>query len=338
MKQRPGQKIKLMTVEEMLGVSGEESAIEIEIAKIHPFRNHPFRVTDDAKMQDLVDSIQENGILSPALVRPVGNDEYEMISGHRRMHAAQRRGLEKIPVIIREMSDDEAIVKMVDSNIQREELLPSEKAFAYRMKMEAMKRQGQRTDLTSCQNGTKSRSDQEFADEVGESARQIQRYIRLTELEPELLDYVDKKRIQFTVAVEISYINKEIQQWVYEYIKENGPVKLNQVKDLRAQLQTGAMTQDRLITILNGKQPGTASGYSSGAFSRGLTFPGRKLREYFPPEFTDEEMRSIIEALLLKWKKQQISDDNASYISSGDADGAGKAIRVTDDASSAGRR
>lgn len=259
MKQRPGQKIKLMTVEEMLGVSGEESAMEIEIAKIHPFRNHPFRVTDDAKMQDLVDSIQENGILSPALVRPVGNDEYEMISGHRRMHAAQRLGMEKIPVIIREMSDDEAIVKMVDSNIQREELLPSEKAFAYRMKMEAMKRQGQRTDLTSCQNGTRSRSDQEFADEVGESARQIQRYIRLTELKPELLDYVDKKRIQFTVAVEISYIDKDIQQWIYEYIKENGSVKLNQIKDLRAQLQTGAMTQDRLITILNGNQSGAAA-------------------------------------------------------------------------------
>lgn len=321
MKQRPGQKIKLMTVEEMLGVSGEESAMEIEIAKIHPFRNHPFRVTDDAKMQDLVDSIQENGILSPALVRPIGNDEYEMISGHRRMHAAQRLGLEKIPVIIREMSDDEAIVKMVDSNIQREELLPSEKAFAYRMKMEAMKRQGQRTDLTSRQIGTKSRSDQEFADEVGESARQIQRYIRLTELEPELLDYVDKKRIQFTVAVEISYIDKEIQQWVYEYIKENGPVKLNQIKDLRAQLQTGAMTQDRLITILNGKQSGAAdSGYTSGAFSRGLTFPARKLREYFPPEYTDEEMRNIIESLLLKWKKQQGWDNGAEYSSSGTPD------------------
>ena len=321
MKQRPGQKIKLMTVEEMLGVSGEESAMEIEIAKIHPFRNHPFRVTDDAKMQDLVDSIQENGILSPALVRPVGNDEYEMISGHRRMHAAQRLGMEKIPVIIREMSDDEAIVKMVDSNIQREELLPSEKAFAYRMKMEAMKRQGQRTDLTSCQNGTRSRSDQECADEVGESARQIQRYIRLTELKPELLDYVDKKRIQFTVAVEISYIDKDIQQWIYEYIKENGSVKLNQIKDLRAQLQTGAMTQDRLITILNGNQSGTAaSGYSSGAFSRGLTFPGRKLREYFPPEYTDDEMRSIIEALLLKWKKQQGWDNGTAYSSSGTPD------------------
>ena len=321
MKQRPGQKIKLMTVEEMLGVSGEESAMEIEIAKIHPFRNHPFRVTDDAKMQDLVDSIQENGILSPALVRPIGNDEYEMISGHRRMHAAQRLGMEKIPVIIRELTDDEAIVKMVDSNIQREELLPSEKAFAYRMKMEAMKRQGQRSDLTSCQNGTKSRSDQEFADEVGESARQIQRYIRLTELTPELLDYVDKKRIQFTVAVEFSYIDKDIQQWVYEYIKENGPVKLNQIKDLRAQLQTGAMTQDRLITILNGSQSGVvASRYSAGAFSRGLTFPGRKLREYFPPEYTDEEMRSIIESLLLKWKKQQGWDDGTAYSSSSTPD------------------
>ena len=187
MRERPGQKIKLKTIDEMLGVVGEESAMEIEIEKIHPFRNHPFHVVDDAKMQDLIDSIRENGILSPTLIRPIGNDEYEMVSGHRRMHAAMKLGMDTVPAIIRDMTDDEAIVKMVDSNIQREELLPSEKAFAYKMKMDAMKRQGQRSDLTSCQNGTKSRSDNIFAVEVGESARQVQRFIRLTELIPELL-------------------------------------------------------------------------------------------------------------------------------------------------------
>ena len=196
MRERPGQKIKLKTIDEMLGVVGEESAMEIEIEKIHPFRNHPFHVVDDAKMQDLIDSIRENGILSPTLIRPVGNDEYEMVSGHRRMHAAMKLGMETIPAIIRDMTDDEAIVKMVDSNIQREELLPSEKAFAYKMKMEAMKRQGFRSDLgpdsTSCQNGTKLRADWELSNQVGESARQVQRYIRLTELIPELLDYVDQ--------------------------------------------------------------------------------------------------------------------------------------------------
>lgn len=160
MKTRAGQKIKLASVEELLGVSNEESALDLEIAKIHPFKNHPFKVLDDDKMQDLVDSIRTNGILSPVLVRPIGNDVYEMVSGHRRMHAAILLEMDRIPAIIRDMSDDEAVVKMVDSNIQREELLPSEKAFAYKMKMDALKNQGCRRDLTapkntSCQNGTK---------------------------------------------------------------------------------------------------------------------------------------------------------------------------------------
>ena len=300
MRERPGQKIKLKTIDEMLGVVGEESAMEIEIEKIHPFRNHPFHVVDDAKMQDLIDSIRENGILSPTLIRPIGNDEYEMVSGHRRMYAAMKLGMESIPAIIRDLTDDEAIVKMVDSNIQREELLPSEKAFAYKMKMDAMKRQGQRSDLTSCQNGTKSRSDNIFAGEVGESARQVQRFIRLTELIPELLTYVDKRRLQFTVAVEISYIDKEIQGWLYEYIKENGPVKLNQVKALRTALQTGAMTQDKMIVLLNGTQKTSSSG--------SLTLTDRKLREYFPPTYSHDDMMDVIETLLKSWKVQNGGD------------------------------
>ena len=302
MRERPGQKIKLKTIDEMLGVVGEESAMEIEIEKIHPFRNHPFHVVDDAKMQDLIDSIRENGILSPTLIRPIGNDEYEMVSGHRRMHAAMKLGMDTVPAIIRDMTDDEAIVKMVDSNIQREELLPSEKAFAYKMKMDAMKRQGQRSDLTSCQNGTKSRSDNIFAVEVGESARQVQRFIRLTELIPELLTYVDKKRLQFTVAVEISYIDKEIQGWLYEYIKENGPVKLNQVKELRTALQTGAMTQDKMIVLLNGSQKASTAG--------SLTLTDRKLREYFPPTYSHDDMMDVIETLLKSWKAQNGGDSD----------------------------
>ena len=296
MRERVGQKIKLKSVEEILGVVGEESAMEIEIYKIHPFRNHPFHVVDDDRMKRLVDSIRENGILVPAIVRSIGNDEYEMISGHRRMHAAQKLGMERIPVIIREMSDDEAIVKMVDSNIQREELLPSEKAFAYKMKMEAMKRQAGRPSNNSGQNdqnfrGTVSRD--LLAEEAGESSRQVQRYIRLTELIPELLDYVDKKRIQFTVAVEISYIDKEIQQWVYEYIKENGSVKINQVKELRAAMQTGAMTQDKVITILSGNQPGERIG--------DLTLSWKKFSRYFPQDYSRDDMRQVIEDLLKSW-------------------------------------
>lgn len=295
MKERVGQKIKLKSVEEILGVVGEESAMEIEITKIHPFKNHPFHVVDDDRMKRLVDSIRENGILVPTIVRSIGNDEYEMISGHRRMHAAQKLGMERIPVIIREMTDDEAIVKMVDSNIQREELLPSEKAFAYRMKMEAMYRQGKRNDLTSGQIDPKlvGRARDQIADEAGESSRQVQRYIRLTELIPELLDYVDKKRIQFTVAVEISYIDKEIQQWVYEYIKENGPVKINQVKELRAAMQTGAMTQDKVITILSGNQAGNRVG--------DLTLSWKRVRQYFPEDYSRDDMRQVIEDLLKSW-------------------------------------
>ena len=301
-KLRAGQKIKLKSVEELLGVSNEESAMDIEIAKIRPFKNHPFKVVDDEKMQDLVESIRTNGILSPVLLRPVGFDRYEMVSGHRRMHAAVLLGIDCIPAIIRDMTDDEATVIMVDANIQREELLPSEKAFAYRMKMEAMKRQGYRTDLesdaTSCQNGTKSRADFELSNQVGESARQVQRYIRLTELIPELLDYVDQKRIQFTVAVEISYIDKEIQGWLYAYIKENGIVKLNQIGILRTELQAGAITEAKMIMLLNNSQPGKMP-------SSKLTFSEKKLREYFPPEYTTTQMRNVIETLLKEWKQGQ---------------------------------
>ena len=302
MKRRPGQKIKLTSVEELLGVNNEESAIDIEIVKIRSFRNHPFKVIDDDKMQDLVESFRANGILSPVLIRPIGNDIYEMVSGHRRMHAASLLGMESIPAIIREMTDDEAIVKMVDANIQREELLPSEKAFAYKMKLEAMKRQAGRP----AKNNT-GQNDQNFfgkvsrdvlAEKTGESSKQIQRFIRLTELIPELLEYVDQKRLQFTVAVEISYIDKEIQKWLFEYIRDNGTVKLNQITLLRTRLQSGAITQGAMISLLNDSQPGKAP-------SAKLTFSEKKLREYFPSHYTTTQMRGVIENLLTDWKRNQ---------------------------------
>ena len=297
--QRAGQKIRLTSVEELLGVSNEESALDLEIIKIRSFKNHPFKVVDDEKMQDLVESIRSNGILSPVLVRPIGNDIYEMVSGHRRMHAAELLGMESIPAIIREMSDDEAVVKMVDANIQREELLPSEKAFAYKMKMDAMKRQGKRSDLTSGQNGPKLAVDT-ISEEAGESSRQIKRFIRLTELIPDLLNYVDQKRLQFTVAVEISYIDQEVQKWLFEYIRDNGMVKLNQITLLRTQLQSGAITQAKMITILNDSQPGKVP-------SAKLTFTEKKLREYFPSYYTTAQMRGVIEDLLKDWKRTQDS-------------------------------
>ena len=294
---RPGQKIKLTSVEELLGVVNEESAMDLEVAKIRPFRNHPFKVVDDDRMQNLVESIRVNGILSPTLVRPLGNDTYEMVSGHRRMHAAILLGMDRVPAIIREMTDDEAIVKMVDANIQREELLPSEKAFAFKMKMDAMNRQGKRTDLTLGHHVPKW-SHEEIGEDSGFSGRQVKRYIRLTELIPELLDYVDQKRIQFTVAVEISYIDKEIQKWLFEYIKDNGAVRLNQVTLLRSQLQAGAITQAKMISLLNDSQPGKTP-------SSKLTFTEKKLRSFFPPEYTTTEMRNIIEELLSGWKQKR---------------------------------
>lgn len=298
-KLRAGQKIKLKSVEELLGVTNEESALDIEIAKIRPFKDHPFKVLDDEKMQDLVESVRANGILSPVLIRPVGFDRYEMVSGHRRMHAAKVLGLERVPAIIRDMSDDEAVVRMVDSNIQREELLPSEKAFAYKMKMDAVRRGAGRPNKENLsQIGTNYRADQELADQVKVSRNQIRRYIRLTELLPELLDLVDKKRLQFTVAVEISYIDAEIQKWIYEYIRENGQIKLNQITALRTQMQMGAISQSKMIAILNNSLPGRLP-------SPKLTFTEKKLREYFPSGYSVTQMRSVIEDLLAEWKMNQ---------------------------------
>lgn len=229
MKNRPGEKIKLASIDELLGVVNEESAMEIEINKIHAFKNHPFKVLDDEKMQDLIESVKLSGVLTPVLLRVDNNDEYEMISGHRRLHAAKMAGLTTIPAIVRELSDDDAVIAMVDANIQREELLPSEKAWAYKMKMDAMKRQGSRNDLvddgTSTHFGWKSETAVLIGEQVGESKNQVRRYIRLTEFIPELLEYLDLKRIPFTSAVEISYLDKEIQKWLFEYIRDNGLVK-----------------------------------------------------------------------------------------------------------------
>lgn len=299
MKTRSGQKIKMTSVEELLGVANEEVATEIELNQIQSFRNHPFKVLDDEKMQDLVISIRENGILTPVLVRPIDNNKYEMISGHRRMHAAALLQMNVIPAIIRDMPDEEAIVKMVDSNIQREELLPSEKAFAYKMKLDAMKKQGKRTDLTLSQNETKLRSDAQLSLQVGESRAQIQRYIRLTELQPKLLDMVDNRRLNFTVAVDISYIDKEIQNWLYDYIDANGTIIPNQVKALRKEIATGTvMTQQKMVSILNDciKPKSTA---------KNVTFSGKKLEKYFPASYTAADVEKIVFELLEEWKSRK---------------------------------
>ena len=298
MKNRPGEKIKLASLDELLGVVNEESAMEIEINKIHAFKNHPFKVLDDEKIQDLIESVKLSGVLTPVLLRVDSNDEYEMISGHRRLHAAKMAGLNTIPAIVRELSDDDAVIAMVDANIQREELLPSEKAFAYRMKLEAMKRQGSRTDLTLSQNETKSRSDEVLSKQVGESRAQVQRYIRLTELIPELLDLVDSKKLKFTVAVDISYIDKEIQKWIYEYIKDTGFIKPQQITALRNQLNEGSVNQVGMLTIFNKCMMVKPA-------SRSITFSEKKLTKYFPESYSADDMERVIEFLLEKWSQEQ---------------------------------
>ena len=302
MKNRSGEKIKLASIDELLGVVNEESAMEIEISKIHPFKNHPFKVLDDEKMQDLVESVRINGVLTPVLLRMDDNEEYEMVSGHRRMHAAQLAGLTTIPAIVRELSDDDAVIAMVDANIQREELLPSEKAFAYKMKLEAMKHQGARSDLTSSQNETKLRADELVAKGCGSTRSQIQRYIRLTELIPDLLELVDKKKLPFTIAVEISYIDKKIQQWLYEYIRDNGFIKPKQISALREHLKTEKINQQQMITLLNENMPGRKS-------VRKVTLSEDRLSKYFPPFYSQDDMEKVLIQLLEIWKQNRTQDD-----------------------------
>lgn len=294
---RPGQQLKGLSVQELLGVTNEESAMEIELRLIHPFKNHPFKVVDDDKMKDLVDSIKMNGVLSPVLLREAERGQYEMISGHRRMHAAQLAGLDTIPAIIRELTDDEATIIMVDSNIQREELLPSEKAFALKMKMDAMRHQG-----TSRHDGEKldASDDRITASIVGENsgmaARSVQRYIRLVDLIPELLEMVDTKRITLVAGVEISFIDKSIQKWLCEYIHDNGVIKPEQITALRTRLESGNINQSQMISILNDSLRGRLPAVK-------VNLTEKKLRKYFPASYSSEDMESVIIALLEDWKK-----------------------------------
>ena len=297
MKKRSGEKIKLTSIDELLGVPAEEASVEIDLAEISSFKKHPFKVIDDEKMEDLVESIRENGVLTPVLVRPTSDDRYEMISGHRRMHAAQLAGLTKIPAMVREMTEDEATILMVDSNIQREELLPSEKAFAFKMKMDAMSRQGRRTDLTSGQNVPKLSTD-EIGEGSGLSGRQVKRFIRLTELNPKILAMVDEKRIPFTIGVELSYLDKDVQKIVHQYILDNGVIKPEQVAALRRDSADALIPESMVIDILNGSLIGRMP-------KKKVTLSEKKLYQYFPPHYSEAQMEDIIEKLLMEWKHSQ---------------------------------
>lgn len=301
MASKMSERLNFKSVEELLGVVNEEAAMDIEIYKISGFKGHPFKVVDDEKMQELVESIKANGVLSPVLIRPTGMDTYEMISGHRRLHAAELAGLTAIPSIIREMTDDEAVIAMVDANIQREELLPSEKAFAYKMKMDAMRRSAGRPSKENEGQNVPYLTTDVIGETEGISGRQVKRYIRLTELIPEILDYLDLKRIPFTSAVEISYLDKEIQKWLFEYIRDNGLVKPKQIALLREACKTGIMTEGKLIAILNDSQPGRTPSTKN-------LISEKKLRKYFPADYTEEDMRSVIVELLEQWSQGKESE------------------------------
>ena len=298
---RPGQKITMTSIDELLCVPETEGRIDIEVEAIYPFENHPFKVLDDEKMEELVESIKVNGVLAPVLLRPDDEGTYEMISGHRRLKAAKKAGLRKIPSIIKEMTDDEATITMVDANIQREEVLPSEKAYALKMKLDAMKRQGTRNDLTSSQNGTKFRADEELAEQIGSSRMQIHRFVRLTELMPKLLDMVDTKYLALAMAVEISYLNKNVQQWLYEYIKENGMIKQEQVMELRQYRKDKDMTQEQLINLLIQTR-------STPAKRKKIIITERKLNKFFPAYYSQTEIERVIVKLLEQWKTEQEVD------------------------------
>ncbi len=294
--------IKLVSYEDIMGIGDYEEVVVIQIRDICPFKNHPFQVKDDEKMQELVQSIRTQGILTPVTVRANGAGQYEMISGHRRMHAATIIGLDSLPAIVKEMDDDEATIAMVNANIQREEQLPSERAFSYKMMLEAMKRKAGRPSKNNpCQSGTHLRSDEMMALEVGESARSIQRNIRLTELITELLDMVDEKKLGFTIAVEISYIDQEIQKWLYEYIKENGVVKQEQIAALRKHLEHNTINQVQMIQVLNANLKGRTP-------SKKVTLSEKKLYKYFPAHYSATEMEGVIVTLLEEWKQKQAGE------------------------------
>ena len=299
MTSRVGTKVKLTSVDELLCVPETQGTTDIAVDKIYPFENHPFKVLDDEKMEDLVTSIRENGILTPVIVRPDDEGTYEMISGHRRLHAATIAGLQKVPAIIKEMTDDDATLFMIDSNIQREELLPSEKAFAFRMKMEALNRQGKRTDLLNA-SGLKvpESSPEEIGAEYGMGGRQVKRYIRLTYLTKELLDMVDDKKLGVNLAVDISFFDTEIQAWLYEYMKENGFVKAEQITALKEQENLENITQYSMITIMNGALPEKKASYK-------VSISEKRLNKYFPSHYSAKQREDVILSLLERWKNEQ---------------------------------
>ena len=287
----------IFQTEENRADAQRERVQEIPLDQLKPFRNHPFKVRDDQRMLDTVDSIREYGVLVPAIARPDPEGGYELISGHRRKRGCEMAGLQTMPVIIRDLDDDAAVLVMVDSNIQREELLPSERAFAYKMKLEALKHQGARTDRTSGQVVGKLEMADVVGQNAGESGRQVQRYIRLTELISELLDMVDERKLAFNPAVEVSYLKRDEQRMLLEAMDaEQTTPSLSQAQRLKKFSQEGRLTEEAMSAIMSEEKKSDMDK---------VTLRSDTLRRYFPKSYTPKQMEQTIIKLLDVWQKQR---------------------------------
>ena len=286
----------IFQTEENRADAQRERVQEIPLDQLKPFKNHPFKVRDDQRMLDTVDSIREYGVLVPAIARPDPEGSYELISGHRRKHGCEMAGLQTMPVIIRNLDDDAAVLVMVDSNIQREELLPSERAFAYKMKLEALKHQGARSDLTSMQVAQKL-SVQKVGDDAGVSKDQVRRFIRLTELISELLDMVDERKLAFNPAVEVSYLKRDEQRMLLEAMDaEQTTPSLSQAQRLKKFSQEGRLTEEAMSAIMSEEKKSDMDK---------VTLRSDTLRRYFPKSYTPKQMEQTIIKLLDVWQKQR---------------------------------
>ena len=292
----------IFSTEESRQEEQREQVQQIPIGELFPFKNHPFKVLDDDSMSDTVESVKQYGVLSPLIARPRPKGGYEIISGHRRQHAAELAGLETLPVIVRQTDDDAAIILMVDSNLQREHILPSERAFAYKMKLDAMKNQGTRSDLTSTQVVSKLRSNEKLGAENNQSRETVRRFIRLTNLIPELLDMVDNKTVSFNPAVELSYLSPEQQQEVIRAMDDtqNFP-SVSQAKRIKKLAQDGTFTTETVIAIMGEEKKSELDT---------VTIKNDTLRKYFPRSYTPKQMEDTIIKLLEQWqKKRQHSEE-----------------------------
>ena len=280
--------------------AAKEQRTEMPLSDLHPFEGHPFKVLDDELMEQTVESIKQIGVVSPLIVRPDPEGGFEILSGHRRLHAAQLAGLETVPVIVKEMDDDAAIIFMVDSNLQRENILPSERAFSYKMKLEAMKHQGQRGDLTSDQVGQKSWAVNQLADDANESKTQVQRFIRLTNLIPEILEMVDEKKIAFNPVVELSYLKTSEQKEFLEAMDyAQASPSLSQAQRLKKLSQEGGCTLDAMCEVMNEIKKDELDH---------VTIKNEVLRKYFPKSYTPKQMQDTIIRLLEKWQRSKQRD------------------------------